>query len=311
MTPSRKTKAGTATITARAKAISTAKWLILLTLTLSSFLGVLKLQQTGPLKAVTAKEKRRLADGCYHVFLDVGANIGVHGRFLYEPTKYGNSFSAVSLFEQEFGKKRDNRDFCVFAFEPNPTHRERFEQMVFAYRAMGWRYEYIPAGVSDHTGNMTFYHMNDENFNEWGFTAKRSVEGAREEHVPVIRLASWLQEEVYHRMVPSMPFGEYETGPKVFMKMDVEGEEYRVLPDLLLSGIMCSVVDFLMGEIHYGGFIPMKLSNNFTIQNASEASEFFRGMFSMIKSAQSCKTRYSDKDDETYLHDGMPFPKPP
>ena len=28
------------------------------------------------------------ADGCYHVFLDVGSNIGNHVRFLYEPQLY-------------------------------------------------------------------------------------------------------------------------------------------------------------------------------------------------------------------------------
>lgn len=64
------------------------------------------------------QRKARLGDGCYHVFIDVGSNIGVHGRFLYEPDKFPKSTSSVATFAEEFGTQRDNRDYCVFAFEP-------------------------------------------------------------------------------------------------------------------------------------------------------------------------------------------------
>ena len=42
---------------------------------------------TSPVKNDTSKasgDKHRQGDGCFHIFLDVGANIGVHGRFLFE-----------------------------------------------------------------------------------------------------------------------------------------------------------------------------------------------------------------------------------
>lgn len=58
----------------------------------------------------------RLGDGCYHVLLDVGSNIGMHGRFLFEPDKFPLSKSSVPKLNEEFGMERDNRDFCVFAF---------------------------------------------------------------------------------------------------------------------------------------------------------------------------------------------------
>jgi hypothetical protein len=41
----------------------------------------------------------KLADGCHHIFLDVGANIGVHSRFLFEPDKYPNADKAHSIFD--------------------------------------------------------------------------------------------------------------------------------------------------------------------------------------------------------------------
>ena len=38
--------------------------------------------------SITNDHEHKLADGCYHVFLDVGSNIGMHVRFLLEPHKY-------------------------------------------------------------------------------------------------------------------------------------------------------------------------------------------------------------------------------
>jgi len=36
----------------------------------------------------TTIQQSKLGDGCYHIFLDVGSNIGIHARFLYEPDRY-------------------------------------------------------------------------------------------------------------------------------------------------------------------------------------------------------------------------------
>ena len=98
----------------------------------------------------------RQGDGCFHVFLDVGANIGVHGRFLFEPEKYPRAHTAKSIFDSEFGSDRDNRDICSFEFEPNPAHRPKLEAKSNAYRAMGWRYEYIQAAAGDFNGYIRF-----------------------------------------------------------------------------------------------------------------------------------------------------------
>lgn len=44
----------------------------------------------------------RLGEGCERVFLDVGANVGLHGRFLFEPEKFpSNKYHKV--FERVFG----------------------------------------------------------------------------------------------------------------------------------------------------------------------------------------------------------------
>ena len=101
----------------------------------------------------------KLADGCYHVFLDVGSNIGMHVRFLYEPQLYPKARIARRFFMESFGAEsnRDNRDVCVFSFEPNPNHISRHVQLQKAYASLGWSYYPIHAGVGHQAGNITFY----------------------------------------------------------------------------------------------------------------------------------------------------------
>ena len=203
--------------------------------------------------------KRRLADGCHHVFLDVGANIGVHARFLFEPDQYPEATMARGWFDDAFGVDRDPRDMCVFSFEPNPKHKERLEGLAKAYAAMGWRYYPIFAGVSDAEGTLEFVPSRDALGR--GFSARSNQNaGLRQKSavtVPVQRLASWLLDEIEGRQLPDTVYGDYKgKAPKVVMKLDVETMEYVLLPDLLLSGALCNTVDKVFGEVHYQ-FFPL------------------------------------------------------
>ena len=100
-------------------------------------------------RTATATTSHRLGDGCYHVFLDMGSNRGVHGRFLFEPEKYPNNLIGP-IFDEAFGNmSRQKMPICVFAFEPNPVHIEKQRATEKAYRLMGWRYTFLNVGVSD------------------------------------------------------------------------------------------------------------------------------------------------------------------
>jgi hypothetical protein len=116
------------------------------------------------------------ADGCYHVFIDVGANIGVHARFLFEPHKYPMSNQTLEMFDREFGINRNNQDICAFEIEVNSVHAKAHEQNAAAYKAMGWRYHYMPYAASDQDDTMMeFYHQDRDikrgNVSEWGFSS--------------------------------------------------------------------------------------------------------------------------------------------
>ena len=50
-----------------------------------------------------ASNKSNILDGCYHVYLDVGSNIGVQVRKLYQPAYYPGAW-ALKVFQEAFGE---------------------------------------------------------------------------------------------------------------------------------------------------------------------------------------------------------------
>jgi FkbM family methyltransferase len=250
-----------------------------------------------------------MSDSCYHVFLDIGSNLGVHARFLFEPEKYPDAVIARQIFDQHFGVDRDNRDICVFAFEPNPAHRARHERLGKSYGPLGWRYYFLGAGVSDQGGEMTFYHLGvDADHEEWGFGMTGGGDSVPEV-VPVVRLADWLLENIKNRQITDEPFVKSKP-PTVVMKMDVEGMEYLLLPDLIVSGALCQTVDYAFGEMHQ--WMNIKYSHargGLTLNETQQKQDFSDHLFQIFHAARHCRTtRFDLLDDEAYLHDGIPLP---
>jgi len=284
----------------------------------------------------------RLGDGCYHVFLDVGANIGVHGRFLYEPDKYRNSPYSVPLFDREFGSNRHGQDFCVFEFEANSKHWPRLREIAKSYSNQNWRYHVIEAAVSDFGGNTTFFHQGpgDEKFQEWGFLGAKNMgqEGGYKEIVPTIRLSQWIRHHILEQDVPEGPPSgttsnatNLNAKPILSFKMDIEGFEYVVLPDMIHERAICDFA-FAFGEFH-PKFVPMQqfngrdavaaASNNNTnssadpkalplhrvsLKSVAEAVQYQRTLTQIIEASRHCSTRWMNVDDESYLRDGQPLP---
>ena len=62
------------------------------------------------------------------MYLDVGTNIGIQIRKLYQPKLYKDA-QIHPVFEKYFHRKIDNLDaslpyICAVGFEPNPHHEE-------------------------------------------------------------------------------------------------------------------------------------------------------------------------------------------
>ena len=83
---------------------------------------------------------------CRSVYLDVGSNIGVQIRKLYEPEKYPAA-PALRIFDDVFG--RDRCDVCTIGIEPNPHHTARLTDLERRYRATGLPVLVLIAAASD------------------------------------------------------------------------------------------------------------------------------------------------------------------
>ena len=72
-------------------------------------------------------------DGCYHVYLDVGSNVGVQVRKLFEPSLYPKA-PFVTVFDKEFGPvEARKKSVCAVGFEPNPHHTKRLAGNMYIF----------------------------------------------------------------------------------------------------------------------------------------------------------------------------------
>jgi FkbM family methyltransferase len=251
----------------------------------------------------TSRNDTSLGNGCYHVFIDAGSNVGVHGRFLFEPEKYPKSKFA-GKFDELLGNNRTLQNVCVFAFEPNPKHRRSQSTTELFYNHMGWRYHYMPFGVSDKDGNLTFYHNTLSDWGgqceEWGFSMFPTAVAENQTKfeavsVNIVNVSAWMETNILNRYIP--PRNQYNTLPPLLvMKMDIEGSEYNVLESLLKSGVSHKF-DHILGEFH-----PYNNLSN------TELSDLRHNLTTRLQ--LNGGPGFLQFDDEEYLHDGMEYPLP-
>ena len=120
------------------------------------------------------ENKKNILDGCYHLYLDVGSNIGVQIRKLFEPTKYPNA-NVHSIFTSYFGTPEERKNsfegrvVCAVGFEPNSHHTQYLKQLESRYNKCGWRVTFMTeTAVSDHKGTARFYTDEAYEHMEWG-----------------------------------------------------------------------------------------------------------------------------------------------
>lgn len=238
--------------------------------------------------------RKPLAEGCSLVYLDIGSNIGVQVRKLFEPQKYPRS-RIFRSFDKHFGSPHFRKQpfnvtgLCAFGFEANPRFAGHLRKIQDAYTAKNWRVEFIaPRIVSDvDNRDITFYIDSDEGSSEWGSSITPHSGNMTAVTVKTLDFVSWFEKEI-------LP-----VNPRVVVaKMDIEGSEYLVLPRLLEKQLLCKRnLAYLMLEWHKHKFYPKGMTQG-------------RGSLERAIAAQTCtdKTPISPMDDEKYVKDGMPLP---
>jgi len=256
-------------------------------------------------------EQPNVLDGCSHVYLDVGSNVGVQIRKLYDGRSVYPDAPVHDIFDKYFGK--DHSKVCAIGFEPNPHHTKRLKAIQGCYQALGFRMSFVFAAASSTDGQATFNIDGVGWANEWSSslvaTDKISKNKGFFKHtVPTIDLAKFINNVVARRKIPA------GVPPAVVMKLDIEGSEVTLLPHMMQTGVLCaersqSVQPFPLGvNISFIEFHPMSFP-----AKSKEAHALYMLQNDLNEivglDTDNCKpTNITALDDETFLHDGKPFP---
>jgi len=240
-------------------------------------------------------EDPSMFEGCSKVFIDVGSNAGTHIRKLFEPEKYPNC-SYLKLFDSAIGdasfrgQASAKSGICSFGFEANPRWEHRYREIEAAYSRQGWRARWFaPFFVSNETGSETFY-LNDKGKHaDWG----ASNVNHRGKHTPKVKVQNLQLADFLEALNTHVAAGGHK-----LMKMDIEGAEFTVLPDLIKNNLLCEgSVDTMTIEWHDG--VP---------KDKQAAKNLKKEVLGLGKCGQKKDTEVLTLDDESYLEDGKPLP---
>jgi len=240
-----------------------------------------------------------MLQACSKIYLDMGSNIGVQVRKLFEPEHYSGA-GVLPIFDRFFGPPAERRrpsnqsGICALGFEANPRWVGRLQLVERAYRdAKGWRANFVvPAAVSDRDNETVTIHYGGHKYGfpdlSAGITDDQLPEAAE---VPTFDMAAFVSQQI-------VPLSSKNV--TVVGKVDIEGSEYVILPKLLKEGLLCAgTIDVLFIEFHetkpagYEQYSPEALK--------AQIAEGGR-------CAGRPPTRIIDLDDESYAADGAPLP---
>jgi FkbM family methyltransferase len=237
-----------------------------------------------------AASNATLLDGCWDVYLDLGTNVGVQIRKVYEPQLFPNAM-VLPFFDAFFGDPGLRRaSVCSVGFEPNPRLAPRLQAIEAAYNAHGWRTRmFTRTGVSDEDGWSVFHSDNAIAQNEIGsfLEAKAAITADTPGATRVVGIPAFVRDEVLKRQVPDRV--DVGRPPRMVMKVDVEGWDGRVIAGLMRAGVLCKF-DYIYVE----HMLPETAA-----------------AYSVVLKELGCPTIIQILDDETYGEGGQPLPPPP
>jgi len=245
---------------------------------------------------------------CTKVYLDIGSNLGVQVRKLFQPTEYPKAH-IHALFNQYFGnphirnKRSAETGICAIGFEANPAWKKRLNALEKAYQKHGWNAQFfVPRAVSNvDNENITFYVDNVKKHNDWGASIS-SAQASASNHgsghgyevtVQTLDISKFIQSTVLSNVKQ-----------QVVAKIDIEGAEYLILPKMSEAGLLCKgKIDIVFIEWH-----PYWQGRDRTEEHLALKQHLLQ----QIQSAKYCQganaTTMLEVDDESYGNDGIRLP---
>ena len=229
----------------------------------------------------------RTTQPCRFAYLDLGSNMGVQIRKLYESWLYPNA-KLLAYYDRLFGKITKGyrrEDVCAFGFESNPKHIKILRYIESAYRKKRLNVTFYHNVVSNRSNDkVTIYsetHFDVDGGARITDVRIRKAKVMSKYDIETIDIAEFIQDNL-------LPLNLV----KVLMKMDIEGSEFIVLPHLLKNNLLCkSAITEIVIEMH--PWAMKAVLSNLTF-----------GAFRKNLASQTCNpTTILGVDDETYNGD--------
>ena len=130
---------------------------------------------------------------CKHFYFDVGTNIGVQIRKLYEPRRYPEA-AFGPLFDEAFGNS-SRCQVCALGIEPNDRHKQRLDQLESSLRRAGAGVMILHAAAAPMDGIINFddrHSLKGEQDHEY-YGARVNFEGTYTRAVSLPRLVKYIE----------------------------------------------------------------------------------------------------------------------
>mmetsp|Transcript_6174 Transcript_6174/g.11407 ORF Transcript_6174/g.11407 Transcript_6174/m.11407 type:complete len:338 (-) Transcript_6174:13-1026(-) len=229
---------------------------------------------------------------CRKIYLDVGSNIGVQIRKLFEPEKYPRA-PILPVFDRIFGsatERANQTNVCALGLEPNPLHTKRLAEVESNAVMHGWRVHFYPYAAWKVEGTMKLnMRLKDLQQISWNANLDEHCTSADcKTNATVVRTIDLA------KFIESLPADSVK-----LMKMDIEGAEYETVASMLQAKTLCrGVVDMMLIESHNWGDITTWKDNRTyeSLQRRVQDTDC-QGRF------EASPTTMVQLDDESYMHD--------
>lgn len=243
------------------------------------------------------------------IYIDVGTNVGAQLRKLYDPWQFPLA-QVLGLFNSTYGHNRSR--VCALGIEANPVHTPYLQKLNAYFRSRGYQAIVLTETAASIKPGKATFHLDHGSPVEWGASLSqgswqgKSTNTSNTADVSLFDLPAFLADIVRPlvREHDYRPVTMTKQRPPVGMKLDVEGEEYALLPALVTSGALC---DLSMAYIELHPPTMKTPDGMLAGMNATDVEDVFA---KMRRANPRCNVNYSHLDDESYLHADTEVPLP-
>jgi len=243
---------------------------------------------------------------CETIYVDMGTNKGVQLLKWFWIEHFPRSGAYKVFMEYTTNNSRT----CAIGFEPNPVHTRRLLAIEDKLTDMGKNVKiFTDVGVgSENTYKRFYLSRPGHDYDGAGFHEngnKRRDSTALPKPVREVDISELLLDLYYTSRANS----GVDKGPRIIVKMDIEGHEYKVIPAMMAPRVVndnqslvrpaACAIDMAMVEWHpkyapVNTMMPQRWNQRTIATQRNKAIEKY--------SRETCKkTKFVTMDDETYL----------